>query len=272
MSTKPDPFGDSIKTVEHSFVKNALSEEIPIMIRLDGKAFHTFTKGLKKPYDERLSKAMINTMNFLIEKTNAQLGYTQSDEISLVYFKLFDYQQGFLGSRIQKLTSILASMATAKFNQEIATLIPEKANSLAFFDCRAWNVSSLEDAANVFVWRQEDAIKNAVSMAAHNTFSNKELFKKNTSEKIQLLSSKGIDFYNYPDFFKFGTFSRKKYTLVPIEEQLSNYSSNKNKTHFERGSIENYSLPKLFRNTSKDILFEDIIKLSINKKKKTCLK
>ena len=140
---KNDELGDKLKALEMKYAGEKLDENLPICIRIDGKSFHTFTKGLKRPYDERLSNAMIETMNFLMDKSDARLGYTQSDEISLVLFKTASYQQGYFGSRVQKLTSILASMATAKFNDEVSKNISEKKIYYAFFDCRAFNVPSL---------------------------------------------------------------------------------------------------------------------------------
>jgi len=175
---KNDAFGDRVKELESASAKVVLDESQPICVRLDGKAFHTFTRGLARPYDERLSKAMIDTMNYLVEKTDARLGYTQSDEITLIYFKTAPHQQTYFGSRVQKLNSVLASMATAKFNHEVNKNIPEKEDVFAFFDCRVWNVPTLQDVADVMIWRQDDAIKNSISMAAHAKFGDKNIAQK----------------------------------------------------------------------------------------------
>ena len=192
---KNDAFGDKVKAFESASAKVVLDEDQPMCVRLDGKAFHTFTRGLARPYDKRLSDAMVETMNYLVEKTDARLGYTQSDEITLIYFKTAPHQQTYFGSRVQKLTSVLASMATAKFNHEVTKNIPEKADLFAFFDCRVWNVPTLQDAADVFIWRQDDAIKNSVSMAAYSKFSDKKLLGKSSKEKIQMLADVGIDWH-----------------------------------------------------------------------------
>lgn len=269
---KNDVFGDRIKELESASAKIVLNEEQPICVRLDGKAFHTFTKGLKRPYDERLSKAMIDTMNYLLEKTDARLGYTQSDEITLVYFKVANHQQSYFGARVQKLTSVLSSMATAKFNHEINKNISEKAESFAFFDCRVWNVPSLKDAADVFIWRQDDAIKNSISMAAHDQFGDKILIKKNSQEKKAMLLEKGVDWNDYPEFFKFGTYSMKKQKLVNLPEELKNKKGNEGKETFLRSYIDNFYLERL-RNVQnvEELLFSPIFemhKLSIAERNK----
>jgi tRNA(His) 5'-end guanylyltransferase len=259
---KNDAFGDRIKELESASAKVVLDEEQPICVRLDGKAFHTFTKGLKRPYDERLSKAMIDTMNYLVEKTDARLGYTQSDEITLVYFKVAPHQQTYFGARVQKLTSVLSSMATAKFNHEVNKNIPEKAESFAFFDCRVWNVPTLQDAADVFIWRQDDAIKNSVSMAAHDQFGDKILIKKNSQEKKEMLLEKGIDWNEYPEFFKSGTYSMKKQKVVPLPEELKNKKGNEGKETFLRTYIDNFYLERLRHvENAEELLFAPIFEM-----------
>lgn len=240
-----DTFGDRIKAFEHVSAKETLDENQPLCVRIDGKAFHKFTEGLARPYDERLSRAMIETMNFLVESTDARLGYTQSDEISLVYFKMASNQQSYFGARVQKLVSVIASMTTAKFNEQVALNIPEKKGVFAYFDCRVWNVPSLQDAADVFVWRQEDAIKNAVSMAASAYFSHKFLHGKNSTVKKQLLAEKGIKWDDYPDFFKSGTFAQRLHKEVQLSEEMKNFSSNTGMDSTLRSYVSNFHLPRL---------------------------
>lgn len=257
-----DNLGDRVKSLEIVSARAVLNEDDPICVRIDGKAFHTYTKGLARPYDERLSQAMINTMNFLIEKTDARLGYTQSDEISLVFFKMAAHQQGFFAGRVQKLTSVLSSITTAKFNSEIARLIPEKENQLAFFDCRVWSVPTLTDAAEVFVWRQEDAIKNAVSMAASAYYSSKQLHMKNSKQKIEMLKDKGFNWEEYPEFFKSGTFAMRKNYMLTLEDNST----------CMRTKIDNFHLSRLkFQENFESVLFDPVFeqyKESIQEKKR----
>lgn len=242
---KNDPLGDRVKALESASAKVLLNENEPICVRIDGKAFHTYTKGLERPYDKRLSDAMIETMKYLVEKTDARLGYTQSDEITLVYFKTANHQQGYFGARMQKLVSILASMATAKFNAEAQQNIPEKKDVFAFFDCRVWNVPSLDAAAEMFIWRQDDAIKNAVSMAASAYYSHKFLNGKSSKDKINLLKDKGIEWKEYPDFFKSGTYAMRKLVEVQMDEEMKKFKGNEGKEMYFRSYIETFALPRL---------------------------
>lgn len=256
---KNDSFGDRVKELESASAKVVLDENQPICVRLDGKAFHTFTRGLSRPFDARLSKAMVDTMNYLVEKTDARLGYTQSDEITLVYFKTAPHQQTYFGSRVQKLTSVLASMATAKFNHEMSKNIPEKADVFAFFDCRVWNVPTLQDVADVMIWRQDDAIKNSISMAAHAQFGDKKILGKNSKEKIEMLKEVGIDWSAYPDFFKSGTYAMKKHKHVTMPDDLKNKKGNEGKDTFLRSYIDNFYLERLrHKENPVSILFDPV--------------
>lgn len=272
---KNDAFGDRIKELE-SVSEQILDENQPICVRIDGKAFHTYTKGLARPYDKRLSDAMIETMNYLVEKTDARLGYTQSDEISLVYFKTANHQQNYFGSRVQKLASVLASMTTAKFNAEVHKNLPEKSDVFAFFDCRIWNVPTLQDAADVFLWRQEDAIKNAVSMAAGAFYSHKQLHGKKSIEKIEMLKDKNISWEEYPEFFKSGTYATRKHIEVKMDEEMKAFKGNEDKVSYLRSSIENFNLPRLKHMEDYQAFlfnpifaeYDKVIEQKMNKKKK----
>lgn len=255
-----DTFGDQVKSLESKYAKVKLDDDAPFCVRIDGKNFSTYTHNLKKPYDERLSKIMIKTMNFLLEKTDAKLGYTQSDEISLVFFKTAPHQQHPNGAKIQKLTSILASLATAYFNHEVNHSIKEKEGVLAFFDARVWSVPTLKDAADVFVWRQDDAIKNSISMAASAYYKNhKHLQGKSSKERLEMLKEKGIDWEAYPDFFKSGTYAMKRHVQVQMDEVMKSHKSNAGKDSFLRTEIFNFSAPRLKRmDNYEQFLFDPI--------------
>ena len=112
--------------------------------------------------------------------------------------------------RFQKLSSILAATASAYFTRLADTRIPEKINELPTFDCRVWQVPNRQEAANTFYWRELDATKNAISMAAHAHFPHKSLHGINGSEKQEMLwSKKGINFNDYPVFFKRGVYAKR---------------------------------------------------------------
>ena len=209
-----DKMGDRLKYLEGIEAGRVLIPHLPICVRVDGRAFHTFTRGMNRPYDVVMSKAMIETMKYLVEKTDACIGYVQSDEISLV---LSDVKDPMFGGRVQKLTSIIASMATAKFNQEIHILYPDR--PLAEFDCRVWNVPNRTEAANTILWREFDATKNSISMAARAYYSDKQLLGKNSSQKQDMLMEKGVNWNDYPIFFKRGTYAKRVLVHRPLTEK-----------------------------------------------------
>ena len=248
-------FVDRIKRFENTGNDLMLDGDLPICVRLDGKAFHTYTRGLGRPYDERLSKAMVETMNFVFEKTDAKIGYTQSDEISFVFYKSAANQGTFFKSRVQKLVSVLTSMATAKFNEIIRDTIDEKVGDLAFFDCRIWNVPTLQEVVDLFSWRLNDAVKNSISMAAHSRFSNKELYKKSSIERVEMLRGVGVIWEDYPDFFKSGTFCSKEKMLVAVPEEMKKF----NDAEFvERSFVNNFHLKEINRDNFIRMLVEKI--------------
>lgn len=219
-----DNVGDSLKAIERIEAGRAASPLKPLMCRLDGKSFHTFTRGLKRPYDTRLSDLMIDTARYLVEKTHARLGYTQSDEITLHWSLdgLADGAEYMFGGKYQKLTSVLAAHATAFFNTELALRIPEKAAALPIFDARVWNIDSHSAVYDNYLWRQDDAIKNSISMAAQAKFSHKTLHGVGSEAKKQMLREVGSPWEDEPLFFKSGTFVKREAKLVKLtDEQLA---------------------------------------------------
>lgn len=167
-----------------------------IMIRLDGKAFHTYTKGLKKPFDSLLQKAMIETAKYLCEEIQgAWLAYTQSDEITIVLGpKPNENSQIWYDGNIQKMVSVSASIATQKFN-EIRFNQTNKFKP-AFFDSRVFIVPNSVEVINNLIWRQQDAIRNSVAAVAQANFSPKELHGKNQKDQLEMLNAINIDWNN----------------------------------------------------------------------------
>lgn len=208
--------GDRQKAFEGREAGRKLMQGLPALVRLDGRAFHTFTRGLKRPYDARLSQALIETAKYLVQETQASIGYCQSDEISLVFPNTDTLAAMLYDGKTQKLTSVLAAMATAKFIQQVLANIPEKAHLLPVFDARAWDVCSLDVAAEHFVWRETDATRNSLTMAAHAYYSPKELHKAGYAQKHEMLHAKGINWNDYPAFFKRGTYVRREDVLKEL--------------------------------------------------------
>ena len=153
--------------------KTYLTRRMPVVMRIDGKAFHTFTRGFKRPFDDTLRYAMKNTMKYLCENIQGcVLGYTQSDEITLV---LVDYKthtsEAWFDYNVQKMCSVGASMATMAFNRFFSDIISTgksqevyvKVQNQAMFDCRAFNIPK-EDVCNNLIWRQQDATRNSIQL------------------------------------------------------------------------------------------------------------
>lgn len=221
METDKTDLGDRMKAYEEAAYGLVTLPDGPFVMRLDGHCFSTFTRGLGRPYDERLTDLMVRTTSYLVKELDADLGYTQSDEITLVFkgdrAKLF-------GGRVVKLLTVSASKATAFFNHHLAAALPEKAASMPEFDSRIFPVPSIEEAYHAVFWRQVDATKNAISMAAQARFSHKQLMHVDSQGKIDMLATLGCNFHEYfPASFKRGTlvrFVEREVTLTD-EEKLS---------------------------------------------------
>lgn len=176
------------------------------LIRCDGKSFHNYTKGCDRPFDFGLISDMQQTTKYLCEQMNAEIGYCQSDEISIVLtdFKTITTEALFDGN-LQKLCSISSSIVTSKFNQ----LRMIRANSfdvkIAQFDSRVWTVSDPWEVFNTFLWRQQDATRNSVQMVAQSLCSHKELQGKNINQQQEMIFQKGQNWNDYPTFCRRGT-------------------------------------------------------------------
>lgn len=216
-----DELGDFLKGFERIETEQRAQREMPLMARLDGRAFHTFTHGLKRPYDLRLSQLMCDTTKFLVKETHAKVGYTQSDEITLCWN--LDLQQNpnaayMFDGKFQKLTSVLAGLASGFFCRELASRIPEKANTIATFDARVWNVPTMYNVFQNYVWRQDDAVKNSISMAAQAKFSHMELHGVNSENKKAMLRTVGSPWEDEPEFFKYGQFVKRRCQYMSLSE------------------------------------------------------
>lgn len=232
-----DDLGTRMKTFYEEIPKTKLMRRTPVIIRIDGKAFHTFTKGFKRPFDEILIKTMQETTKYLCENIQGcVLGYTQSDEITLV---LVDYQKletsAWFDYEVQKICSIAASMVTMAFNKffksNVSNWMEEyniscidynnegKDENLlklkdtywraldrgAMFDARVFNIPK-EEVTNCIYWRQLDATRNSIQMVGQANFSHKELQKKSCSDiQDMLMLQKGINWNDFPAYQKRGS-------------------------------------------------------------------
>lgn len=215
---------DRMKGYEKAY-KYVITPRSYIIIRLDGKNFSKYTKGLEKPFDKDLSDAMNETAVALCKEFNAKFAYTQSDEISLVITELGGSQeaQPIHGNVLQKLCSLTASVATAKFN-EVRNLQHFKKTNIvfdsilkafdlpkpAYFDARVFVVPNADEVVNHMIWRQQDATRNSVSMAAHALLGHKATMNKFGDEKQEMMfQEKGVNWNDYPTKFKRGVVVRK---------------------------------------------------------------
>jgi tRNA(His) guanylyltransferase len=210
-----DPLGDRMKGYETIEAGRRFMRYLPVAARIDGRSFSAFTRGLGRPYDERLSRLMVETTLALVRESSARVGYTQSDEISLVFFAEGKDAVYFDG-RVQKMVSQLAAQATAVFNRLLPEYLPEKVGTLPTFDCRVWAVPNLTEAANLLLWREFDATKNSVSMAARAYYSHKALLGKSSREMQEMLFEKGVNWNDYPAFFKRGTYVQRRKVSRPF--------------------------------------------------------
>lgn len=221
MGNKKDSLGDRMKQYEN-VSRNYLTRKVPVIIRVDGKAFHTFTSGMKRPFDDILMSAMQQTMKALCEQVQGCVfGYTQSDEITLV---LTDYKNiktdAWFGYNIQKMASIAASTATAAFNKSFASLVythifdDDEMTDYAYkmfnkkwnavFDARCFSIPK-DEVCNCLIWRQQDATRNSIESVGHAYFSQSALNKKSCNAIQEMLfSERGINWNDYPDDCKRG--------------------------------------------------------------------
>lgn len=217
--------------------KTYLTRRVPVLIRIDGNAFHTFTRGFKRPFDDILNEAMQRAMRYLCENiSGCILGYTQSDEITLLLVDYKNMHQGaWFGYVKRKVETLSASMATMAFNNAFMEIVkermqndvkdckPEKEHEIrmryvkyvrkigkAMFDSRAWNMPEFE-VINEFIWRQNDCTRNSIQSVGHANFSDKQLDHKNRSQiQDMLMEHKGINWNDFPTHLKRGSCCVKK--------------------------------------------------------------
>lgn len=214
-----DPLGDRMKGYE-SVTSHFLISRMPIMIRVDGKAFHTFTHNFEKPYDSKLSYIFDEVCRDLFNIIQGlQIAYTQSDEISLFLhtYNKFNTQVYFNG-KIQKIASVVVSEVTSLFINHMLSI---DINDIDFpsFDCRVWNIPK-EEVYNYFLWRGNDASRNAILSYAHEKFGHKFCQDKKTRELLQIIPDEDWD--NVLDRHKFGSMYISDLRQENISLQLFN--------------------------------------------------
>lgn len=245
--------GDRMKNNYENVNRFYLTRRMPVIIRMDMKAGHTFTRGMKKPFDDIFVKTMQETMKYLCANIQGcVLGYTQSDEISLV---LTDYAElttdAWFGNNLQKMCSVSASMATLAFNKafndnivryidshfdtdcdvmkdlaEYTKILINARNKGAMFDARVFTIPK-EEVCNYMIWRQQDATRNSIQSVGQANFSQKELHGKSCSDiQDMLMTQKGINWNDY------ATTLRRGSCCIKVDDSITKYN--------EVGNISDY--------------------------------
>lgn len=219
-----DFFGDRMKDYEGSYTSQCVPPTQILCVRIDGKGFSKFTKGFAKPFDDRLTKTMVDTTKQLVSLTNAKIGYAQSDEITLIYGMGEKQNEHIFGGKTSKINSIIASMATANFNHFISKNAPETyaGKGLAYFDCRAWGVPNKIEASNVLLWRVQDARKNSISAMMRWTCGHKAMKNLSGEEMKQYMLKEGKDWNDLPDRWKYGVYVKRENVEVELSDDVWN--------------------------------------------------
>ena len=216
-----DPLGDRMKDFYEDRTRYKLARRTNTIIRIDGKAFHTYTKGLQRPFDQGLIEDMNKTAEYLCQNIQgAKFGYVQSDEISILITDYDDIDtHAWFDGNLQKMSSIAASLATAEFNRlrlirKMNTTVATAGSILeqfkhAMFDARVFQIPYQEEVINYFIWRQQDATRNSISSVAQSLYSAKELHGKKTSDMQEMIFQKGINWNDFTPREKLGSIIRR---------------------------------------------------------------
>jgi tRNA(His) 5'-end guanylyltransferase len=201
--------GDWCKWLERNFSPEVTIPTLPVIVRLDGNNFHNWAKGLNRPFDARLMELMAETTKFLVKHTNAVVGYTQSDEITLILYSSDRKSSIYNDGKKQKILSKLTGQCVSFFNQKRIELLPDH-DKVANFDCRIYQVPTLADACAQLLWRENDASKNSISMLAQSLFSHKSLQGLDGSQlQDKMMLEKGVNWNDLPVKCKRGTYIRR---------------------------------------------------------------
>ena len=261
---KFETLGDWCKYLEKNFSPEQMIPTLPVIIRLDGNNFHNYARGLKKPFDEGLTDLMVATTRQLVKETNAVIGYTQSDEITLILYSPDREIPVYHDGKKQKILSKLTGVCVNFFNDKRPEYLP-KHNKLANFDCRIYQVPTLMDAVAQLLWRENDATKNSISMLAQAYFSHNSLQNLNGHQMIaRLLEDEGVDWNTLADKYRKGTYIKrvrvkKKLDESELEELPPNHNARNNPDmEIERNIICILELPPLTDIQNKvDVIFNN---------------
>lgn len=210
--------GDWQKWLEKNFSPEIMIPTLPVVIRLDGNNFSSWSKKLTKPFDSNLTDLMVDLTKFLVNETNAVIGFHQSDEITLILYSDDRKSSIYNDGKKQKILSKLTGKAVQYFNEKRPLYLPTH-NKVANFDCRIYQTPTLHDACMSLQWREHDATRNSIQMLGRSVYSDEEIFKLNTSQiQHKLMLEKNINWNDLDARFKRGTYVRRVKTSKPFTE------------------------------------------------------
>lgn len=222
MGDKKDDFGNRMKDYERTETGRRTIPLLPIVVRLDGRSFSRYTRNLARPYDVDFQRVMQNLTRLLVQETNARIGYTQSDEITLILASDTHASQVYFDGRLFKIHSVLSGFASVSFDRLIRMSgVNVSETAIPVFDCRAFQVPNRVEAVNALLWREKDATKNAISMAAQHHFSHTRLQGLSGKQMQELLwQEKGVNFNDYPPEFKRGTYVQRRRVFKELDQDV----------------------------------------------------
>lgn len=218
-----DDLGNRMKAQYENRFRHTLPRRTYTVIRCDGKSFHSYTRGLERPFD----KSLMDTMDYAAlalckELQGARMAYVQSDEISVLLTDFDDIgTESWFDGNIQKSSSVAASIATAAFNYKALETLPLKINNgiLARFDARCFTIPDPVEVSNYFIWRSKDWQRNSVQMLARSLYSHKELQGKNIAALHEMLYDKDVNWNNLSSTYKNGRMVTKGIAGWQVEDQ-----------------------------------------------------
>lgn len=205
-----DELGDRMKGYEAE-TRVVLPAKTWAVVRVDGRAFHTYTRGLDRPFDIGFQADMDRVAFALVEEiAGAQLAYVQSDEVSVIFSDLGERTEPYFGGVIQKIASIAAASASATMTR----LRPDQAPAL--FDARVFALPSAVEVHNYLVWRQSDCRRNAISMLAHHHVGKSRVVGVSTPERRELLEQAGVVLDDIDLGFRQGRWATRRTVVGPV--------------------------------------------------------
>jgi tRNA(His) guanylyltransferase len=260
-----ETMGDWCKWTEKNFSPEIMIPTLPVIIRLDGNNFHNWTKGLERPFDRKLTELMTETTKFLVQETNAVVGYTQSDEITLILYSDDRKSSIYNDGKKQKILSKLTAKCVNFFNEKRREILPTH-NKTAVFDCRIYQVPTLHDACVQLLWRENDATKNSISMLAQSLFSHKDLQNLNGNElQDKMMLEKGVNWNDLESKLKRGTYVKRIKTSKPFSADELKTLPKMHQAHknpnliIERSVVKEIEYPIFNKIENKvDVIFFDV--------------